>query len=315
MGHDVPLQQAPQTAPAEKQWDGRTRSGLGIYVMFLLFKWVGPLFAYFVLYPVCFFYLVVAGSHRRASLDYLKRRFPQVGAVKRRWYVYRHFLSFGRVLLDRAYAYLGWLENMKFEHKGLDVIQKTLDEGKGLILLSAHLGNWELSAHALGKLGLNHRRVPINIVMFEGDGERVKGYLKRCSNDQPFNVIASNDSLQASIDALAALRRGEIVGLLGDRHLGQGCVDVPFLGGTAALASGPFVLAANSGAPVMFTFANRAGSRHYVLDAQGPRQYKFGSRKTRDHDLKKWATEYAQMLEEKLKMHPFQWHNFFTFWK
>ncbi|MCA8945783.1 MAG: lipid A biosynthesis acyltransferase, partial [Planctomycetes bacterium] len=63
------------------------------------------------------------------------------------WMRYRHFLSFGRVLVDRGYAFLGMMGEVKFERDGHEVIEEVLAGGKGVILMSAHLGNWELAAY------------------------------------------------------------------------------------------------------------------------------------------------------------------------
>jgi predicted LPLAT superfamily acyltransferase len=305
---------APEATTQPKAWDGRTRTGLGILIFFYTFKLLGPRFAYALLYPVVFWYLIFAGKNGRASSDYLRRRFPGIDGLRLWAMRYRHFLSFGRVLVDRAYAFLGMLGHVQFERDGHEVIEQVLGEGKGVILLSAHLGNWELAAYCLGGFMSGGRRVPVNAVMFKGESEKVEKQLKRASGEPPFRIIASNDSLQASIECMEALKRGEVVAIHGDRLLGSGGVRVPFLGSTAKFPTGAFVLAANSGAPVVFTFANRLGVRRYALVARGPHQFQYESRSQRDENLKQWVGQYAAMLEDLLQKYPLQWHNFYMFW-
>src|SRR5688572_1065137 len=104
----------PSAASAGRGWDGRTRSGIGIRLMYWFFRVFGPLFAYSLLYPVVFYYLLFAGRHGRASRAYLRRMFPRAGALRIWWLNYRHFLSFGRILLDRAYAFSGALQQFRF---------------------------------------------------------------------------------------------------------------------------------------------------------------------------------------------------------
>ncbi|MBZ0136928.1 MAG: lipid A biosynthesis acyltransferase [Planctomycetes bacterium] len=309
-----PVTTEAPTQARPKEWDGRTRTGLGILIFFWTFKLLGPRFAYLLLYPVAFYYVLVNRKNGRASRDYLRRRFPGLRGPRLWWKNYRHFLSFGRVLVDRGYAFLGMLGEVRFERDGHHVIEEVLASGKGVILLSAHIGNWELAAYCLGGFLREGRQVPVNAVMFKGESEKVEKQLARASGDRPFHIIASNDSLQASIECKDALARGEVVAIHGDRLLGSGGVKVPFLGSEAKFPIGPFVLAASTGAPVIFTFANRLGTRHYGLRARGPHYFQFADRKLRDRDLKDWVRMYAAELEELIERYPLQWHNFYPFW-
>lgn len=314
----APPEQTTTHAPVAarpQQWDGKTRTGLGILIFFYTFRLLGPRFAYALLYPVVLYYQIFHRKAVRASSDYLRRRFPGIGGL-RLWFMrYRHILSFGRVLVDRGYAFLGMLGHVRIDRDGAEAMQQALDAGNGVILLSAHLGNWELAAYCLGEFMSRGRKVPVNAVMFKGDGEKVARQLKRAGGEPPFKVIASNDSLQASIDCMQALKRGEIVAIHGDRLLGGAGVKVQFMGAQAKFPTGAFVLAANTGAPVVFTFANRVGVRHYALMARGPHYFKFGSRKQRDEDLQRWVGMYAATLEELLSKYPLQWHNFYQYWE
>ncbi|MCC6464792.1 MAG: hypothetical protein IT463_05575 [Planctomycetes bacterium] len=318
MATAAPSESPPAEAPVTsrpKGWDGRTRSGLGILIFFWTFRFLGPRLAYAMLYPVVFYYQLFARKAVRASTDYLKRRYPGLRGLRLWGRRYRHFLSFGRVLVDRAYAFLGMLGEVKFEQDGHEVIEEVLSQGKGVILISAHLGNWELAAYCLGGFLAQGRRIPVNAVMYKGESEKVEKQLKRASGEAPFRVIASNDSLQASIECMEALKRGEVVAIHGDRILGAGGVRVPFLGTEAKFPTGPFVLAANTGAPVVFTFANRLGMRRYALMARGPYTFRFENRRERDQKLREWAGTYVRLLEELLQKYPLQWHNFYDYWR
>lgn len=303
-----------QTQAKPKEWDGKTRTGFGILIFYWTFKLLGPRFAYLLLYPVAFYYVLFNRKNGRASRDYLKRRFPGIGWFRVRWMHYRHFLSFGRVLVDRAYAFLGMLGEMKFERDGAEALREGLAAGNGVIVVSAHLGNWELAGYGLSEFKTAGASVKVNAVMFKGESEKVEKQLKKASGEPPFRIIASNDSLQASIECKQALERGEIVAIHGDRLMGSSGVKVPFLGAEAKFPIGPYVLAASTGAPIVFTFANRLGVRHYKLTARGPHYFKFGDRKKRNEDLKAWVQIYVDLIEELLKQYPLQWHNFYPFW-
>lgn len=310
---EIPAAEArPQSKP--RDWDGKTRTGLGILIFYWTFTKLGPRFAYLLLYPVAFYYVIFNQKNGRASRDYLRRRFPGLRGPRLWWMNYRHFLSFGRVLVDRGYAYMGMLGEVKFERDGHELIEDTLARGKGVILVSAHIGNWELAAHCLGGFMRDGRKVTVNAVMFKGESEKVERQLKKASGDPPFKVIASNDPLQASIECKQALERGEAVAMHGDRTVGSGGVRVPFLGAEATFPIGAFVLAAGTGAPLVFTFANRLGTRHYSLMARGPYELKCADRKQRARVIEEYVRLYAAQLEELLETYPLQWHNFYPFW-
>ncbi|MBX3459608.1 MAG: hypothetical protein KF696_06525 [Planctomycetes bacterium] len=307
----------PTVAPTQakpREWDGKTRTGLGILIFFYTFRLLGPRFAYALLYPVVLYYQFFARANGRGSYDYLRRRFPGIGRFKLWFMRYRHFMGFGRCLIDRGYAFLGMMGKVRLNRDGQEAMQAALDKGCGVILLSAHLGNWELAAYCLGDFHHNGRKVPVNAVMFKGDGERVERQLRKAGGEPPFKVIASNDSLQASIECKNALERGEIVAIHGDRLLGERGIEVDFLGAPAKFPTGPFVLAASTGAPVVFTFANRVGYKHYALLARGPYYFEYTSRREREANLKQWVGMYASQLEVLLQKYPLQWHNFYMFW-
>lgn len=299
--------------PSPRPWDGRTRSGLGIRLMYWFFRTLGPLFAYTLLYPVVFYYMLFAGRHGRASRDYLRRALGARG-LRLLWLNYRHFLSFGRILLDRAYAYSGMHDRFKFERENTEAFAAGLAQGKGLIVVSAHMGNWELAAHTLATLNKSAVKVPINLVWFRNEAGDAEKHLERVSGEQPYNIIDSRDPMQASIDMVAALKRGEIVAIHGDRYTGN-ALRVPFFGSDAPFPAGPYVVAANTGAPVVWVFANRLGARHYSLRVIGPRVLEYRSRRERNEDLKGWTAEYARHLEARLREFPLQWHNFYPFWE
>lgn len=314
-GEAMPAAAQPAEPRHQRHWDGRTRSGLGIRLMFWLFRAFGPLFAYTLLYPVVFYYLVVAGigRHGRASRDYLRRAFPKCGAMRILLLNYRHFLSFGRILLDRAYAFAGMHDRFVFERENTEAFERALAMGKGLIVVSAHIGNWELAAHTLASLR-GSAKVPVNLVWFRNESGTQEKHLQHVAAELPYKIIDSRDPLQASIDMVNALRRGEIVAIHGDRCTGN-AVNVPFFGADAAFPNGPWVVAANTGAPVVYVFVNRVGHCHYSLRVVGPRVLSYESRKSRADDLKRWTAEYAAELERRLHEFPLQWHNFFPFWR
>ena len=112
-----------------------------------------------------------------------------------------------------------------------------------------------------------------------------------------------------------ALRRGEVVAMLGDRAYGSPSTRIPFLGGEASFPIGAYVLAATAGAPLVHVFSLREPGGHYRFFGFPPQRPQMPSRDQRDAYLRDCAAFFASNLESMLKLDPLQWYNFYPFWE
>jgi predicted LPLAT superfamily acyltransferase len=128
-------------------------------------------------------------------------------------------------------------------------------------------------------------------------------------------VIPADGSQDASLAIIGALTRGEVVAMQADRCLETQEELIPFLGTPARFPKGPFVAAAVAGAPLIHAFAVREGTYRYRLRAYPPEHVAFGDRRERPQLLREWMGRFVQHLEETLREHPLQWHNFYDFWE
>lgn len=185
--------------------------------------------------------------------------------------------------------------------EGRERLEAAMAEARGLILMTAHLGNWELAGRILA---LRFAR-PTHVVVATEPDPGVERFLRGAPAPVRF-VTRSHPT--AVVRLLAALRRNEIVALQGDRALGtRGDVAVDFFGAPALFPLGPFVLARAAGAPVVPAFCVLGADRRYTVSlGEAIRVAAEGETVA----LRAWV----RVLEEAVRRHPEQWFNFFDCW-
>jgi lauroyl/myristoyl acyltransferase len=180
-------------------------------------------------------------------------------------------------------------------------LQKATRDGRGLVVLTAHLGNWELAGRMLARDGAR----PTHVVVAAEADPAVERFLRGGTAPVHFVTRAAPTT---SLALLAALRRGEIVALQGDRALGtRGDVLQPFFGAPAPFPLGPFVLARAAGASVVPAFCLLDGDRRYRIVVGAPSTVEAGGEEAA---LRRWVTT----LQAMVKRHPAQWFNFYDVW-
>jgi predicted LPLAT superfamily acyltransferase/glycosyltransferase involved in cell wall biosynthesis len=293
-----------------KQWTGQSRGGVfGHWFFFQVTRRFGVSAAYLILYPVAFYFLCTWRSARNASLQFLERAVGPASLPMRLGRTYRHFLAFARTMVDRALFATRGKGVFRYEENGIDHIRSAAASGRGAILLTAHIGNWEVAAGLLGEAGKK-----LAIVAYRGDHERLTRYMDRAQGPRPRIIEVGNSESFSSLEMLRSLREGAVLALQGDRPIDHHVVRVPFLGQEASFPVGPFVLAAVSGAPLIATFSLQVAPVTYRFFAQPPVQLSFRRDESRDGQLRTWVQQYVLQLEALVRQHPYQWFNFYDFW-
>src|SRR5229473_7315241 len=129
-------------APIHWSGTGRLRGGpRGIWFFLTALRVLGLRVTYALLAPVAFYFSFVSPDVP-ATMDYHRRLFGPLPSWKRRWLVFRHFLSFGRALIDRTAILAGYTKHFSFSFDGETHLRDAVAEGHGVLLLTAHVGNW-----------------------------------------------------------------------------------------------------------------------------------------------------------------------------
>jgi predicted LPLAT superfamily acyltransferase len=288
---------------------GKLRGGRwGVWFFITALRVLGLRATYVLSVPVAI-YFSYASPDVAATMDFHRRVFGRVPWWKKRWLVFKHFLSFGRAIIDRTAILAGKTKHFSFSFDGEHHVHTALAENRGVLLLTAHLGNWEAAGQLLARLD-----TIINVTGFDHESAEIRSLLKQASNAK-FRLLPLTGSPTDAIPLVAALRRGEIVCILGDRHYGSPSARVPFLGGGARFPIGAYVLAAIANAPLVTVFNLRERGGHYRFFGFPAQHPKMSAHHLRDAYLKNCAAEFAKNLETILQRDPLQWYNFYPFWE
>jgi predicted LPLAT superfamily acyltransferase len=294
-----------------KYWSGsgRLRGGRrGIAFFIGALRVLGPRLTYVLAVPPAL-YFSFASPDVPATMDFHRRVFGPVPWWKRRWLVFQHFYSFGRALIDRTAILAGGVKHFSFTFDGEHHLREAVAAGKGVLLLTAHVGNWEVAGQLLSRVN-----VPINVTGFDREAPEVRALLNR-SSKVSFRLVPLTGLPTDAIPLVAALRRGEIVAMMGDRTYGSPSARVTFLGGTVSLPIGAYVLAAIADAPLVQVFSLREPGGHYHFFGFPPIPPHHPPHDERDAHLLKCATQFAANLEGIVHRDPLQWYNFFPYWE
>ena len=287
--------------PLAPAWLGQRERGSRSLMAAL--AWVtltlGRAFGRLFLPPIALYFVAFGPRARAASAAYLARI---LGRPARLAEIYRHFHTFATTIHDRVLLLAGRTDVFDVSVDGAQGFDAAVAEGRGCILLSAHLGSFEV----LRSVGATRRSLRIRMVMETANAVRIQSVFGRI---QPASAdwIIPMGSPTALLRAKEALERGEVVGILADRvwhH--ERATTQPLLGASARFPLGAFRVAAALGAPVVLGVGlYRDGNRYDVhferLDRPGDTAATLLAR-------------YVARLEHYCRFAPYNWFNFYDFW-
>jgi len=267
---------------------------------------LGRRLARLVRYPVCLYFVVAAPKPRAASRKYLRRVLGRAAHFSE---LFRHFLAFGAVALDRVYLLKDRFELFEWEIFGEDVLREMNRVGRGCLLLGAHLGSFEI-LRALG----SSKHLRIGLVMYEENARQVNAMAKAINPALAEDVI-SLGRFDSMLKVYERLCQSQWVGMLGDRSLDEEAqVRVPFLGQDAGFPTAPFRLALMLKRPVVLMVGLYRGGKRYELHFERLFEPREVERVDRARAVEQAVRLYAQRLEHYCRQAPYNWFNFYDFW-
>lgn len=258
-------------------------------------------------------FFLILRRERRAVTGNLRRVSGKRGFALR-WKVYRVFYSFCDLMVSYCYvpqATNSELLDMLVDSKGSgDKINQCLAGGNGLIVWTAHLGNWEFASRLLAI----YARVNVARVVEDNPAEIT---LRNLMASERIETVDLKRGVPASLELLQALRRNEIVAIQGDRVYQRHTFEVPFFSQPTSFPVGPFLLSQVSGAPVLPAFVIRRGWLRYdaLIGDPIPAVPRAGQcANDDDAGLHEAICQAVRFLEKTLATHYDQWMNYFDFW-
>lgn len=297
-------------AKKKSNWSGKTRGGvLGNGFLKLVLKHFGLRAGYFFLNFIIPYFWLFAPNARRGINEYYILMRPEWSWWDRQKAVMRHFFKFGQILMDRVYQGYRGGQQFTTRPEGMHHILEASRSGQGLIMLGAHLGGWDLAAALLGTHGF---RDHMHMIEYQAVGLNFKK-VKSKLDPEYLKTVNSREGENATFEIHQALKRGECVGLMGDRPIGDRFELIPFLGKLAPFDVTAYRLAAALRVPLLLTFGFKS-EEGYDFYARAPRDYEYAPDRSREEQLYEWAIEYGREVESFVKKYPDQWFNFYPFW-
>ncbi|MFZ3138097.1 MAG: lysophospholipid acyltransferase family protein [Thermodesulfovibrionales bacterium] len=266
--------------------------------------------AYGFLYFVCLYYLLVDRAAVSSTIAYIRKRFKTYNLLRRILGVYRIFINQGKILIDR-YCMISGKGEFDHELHGYEQLQQMLSTSdKGFIMLTAHVGSWQVAMNFLKRLNRT-----VYLLMRPEDNVAIKDSLGIRSEQENIRIIFSDNFLSGVIEAVQALKQGNIVSIMGDRGYGSRSVEVSFLGGTVKLPHGAFSIAAAVQCPLIVLLSAKISATKYSIDTSHVFYPCYSSRANKDADIKEYVQKFAYILEEYTDRYPFQWFVFHDIWE
>ena len=260
-----------------------------------------------LLWPIALYFFCVAAKARRASRAYLGK---VLTVPVKPQHILRHIHTFASTLLDRIFFISGQTQSLQVGVQGEAELEAILKQGQGAILLGAHFGSFE-AARALG-----HRMTPAPLVllMYQENAQKI-GSVLSAVNPALNQEIISLGQPDCMLKVQQALERGAMVGILADRTVKNDAVrTLPFLGEKAGFSDGPLRLAAVLKAPVFMMVGVYEGGPNYRVGFYAIHDFSGGS-ESRQKAIENAQQRYVHLLENHCRRHPYNWFNFYDFWK
>lgn len=300
----------------EQEWTGRTDGGTILQRWLIgILRWVDVRVIYFFMAFVVPFYMIFNRKGYKAMRDYMKRsrgisrgkcgKQERSRGLRMVWDIYRNHFVFGQVIVDRFAVYAGRKFNMIDDEKV--AVDTQMQKPEGMVIFSSHVGNYELAGATFVS---SYKK--FYALVFGGETKAVMQNRQKVLPDHRINMIPVNGDLSHIFMMNAAIDNGDVVSMPADRRLGSAkSIECQFMGANAAFPAGPFLFVVQKDVPVFAVFVMKEKGLNYRLRVR-KLESAGGNVRQRSALL---AQSFANELEQTVREYPYQWFNYYDFWK
>lgn len=269
------------------------------------------------LYPVVIYYWLRNRTARHASQAYLNRLAVFAPSLKLHgslYWSYLHFISFANAMIDKLATWSGALSQADVVYYGRTELFAEFNKGRGVLLLSAHLGNLEV-CRIIAEFD---NTPPVNVLVHTKHAQKFNALLHQYSNKSGLSLIQVTEINAATAQLLSdKIDAGELVIMAADRtpvNNKQRVSKVTFLGADALFPQGPYILASLLKCPVYTMLCLKQQDKFAIYIDPFSEQINL-QRKNREETMQQLSQRYAENLQAYCLKEPLQWFNFFDYWQ
>jgi predicted LPLAT superfamily acyltransferase len=293
-----------------QSWLARAEAGhgLGLRIVEVVARVCGRRVVHWFVAPIAAYFLLVRGVERRASRQFLTRVLERPALLVD---CLRHFHTFACVAVDRVFLLSPRGHRIAMQVHGRHLLDSTVASGSGCILLSAHFGSFEAARQS----GLEDPDLRLRVLLDRAVNRRLIERLERIAPDFAASIIdASGEPMALALRIGESLGAGEWVGWLSDRYRdGERTVTAGFLGSPAQFPASPFIISKLFRVPVFLVLAGVGGAGYEVIVE--PLADPTTASQDRDTYVRQGVERFAERLEYHVRRTPYNWFNFFDFWR
>jgi predicted LPLAT superfamily acyltransferase len=261
-----------------------------------------------ILYGIALYFFLFGPSARRHSQNYLRLALGREPEARDR---FLQILCFATTIHDRVYLINGQFEKFNISVQGEDMVLAHEPKGRGAMLMGAHMGSFEVM-HSLSR---RRHGLRVAMAMYEENARKISGILAAINPDWVADIVALGQ-IDAMLNIAERLDQGAYVGVLADRTLGdEPSQPVTFLGRQAFVPTGPMRAAAILRCPVFFMVGLYRGGNRYHVAFEKVADFSASSVGSRELAVRAAIERYVAVLEQYCRSDPYNWFNFFDFWR
>jgi len=302
--------QVAEARPKSAEWVGKRERGSTQLLRLMAFvsMRLGRRISRIPLYGIALYFFLFAPAARRQSRRYLRRALGRPPTALDR---FRHVLYFATTIHDRVYLINERYDTFAVTVEGEATMRSEVQRAQGAFLMGAHMGSFEV----IGSIGRRQPGLQVSMAMYEDNARKINGILAAINPNAKPDII-SLGHINAMLRIADRLDRGAFVGMLGDRTLGDEPVhEVTILGERAYIPTGPMRAAAILRRPVFFMLGLYRGGNRYHVVFEPIADFSDVTPKSRDAAVRVAVERYAELLDRHCRNDPYNWFNFFDFWR